>query len=236
MNTLIALLVAGTNTEVGKTVLTSALAAYWHRFHPQVSVRVLKLLQSGIGDRELYHRLFFPEASLDEIAPQFFAAPLAPPLAAEREGKSVDLETVWKALLEQCQRQDWVLVEALGGLGSPVTSELTVAAVAAAWHLPVVLVVPVELGAISQAVANVALARQTGVNLLGLVLSCRQPRSPEEIAQWTPSQLLENLTQVPVLGYLPHIEDAENLEALSAAAAKLELEKLLPLGLNAYSY
>ena len=37
---------------------------------------------------------------------------------------------------------------------------MTVADLAAAWHLPVVLVVPVKLGCIAQAVANVALARQ----------------------------------------------------------------------------
>jgi len=61
-----------------------------------------------------------------------------------------------------------VLVEALGG--SPVSEEFTVADLAE-WR-PTVLVVPVKLGAIAQAVANVALARPSRVHLKGIVLNC----------------------------------------------------------------
>jgi len=82
---------------------------------------------------------------------------LAPPPAAE--GRRVELELVWQAFESLRSSRDWVLVEALGGLGSPVSEEFTVADLAAEWRLPTVLVVPVNLGAIAQAVANVALAR-----------------------------------------------------------------------------
>ncbi len=224
-----ALLVAGTDTEVGKTVVTSALLAYWQRTLPPQSVGLLKPVQSGVGDRELYQRLFFPELSLDVIAPQYFQAPLAPPLAAALENRAVDLAKVWQTLQSLTQHHDRVLVEGLGGLGSPVTEELTVASLAAAWRLPVLLVVPVKLGAIAQAVANVALARQENLALRGIVLNCNQPCDAEAIDCWAPASLITNLTQVPVLGVMPYLPNPEDPAALAAAATKLDLESLFPL-------
>ncbi|HEY9762165.1 MAG TPA: dethiobiotin synthase [Trichocoleus sp.] len=229
MASLNALLITGTDTEVGKTVLTSALAAYWQRFQPNRPLGLLKPFQSGIGDRELYQRLFLPTADLAEITPQFFEAPLAPPLAATLENRSVDLAVAWKVLEQRCRECDWVLVEALGGLGSPVTDELTVADVASAWHLPVVLVVPVKLGAIAQAVANVALARQCQLEVRGIVLNCSQPRTAEEIAQWAPADLITNLTQVPILGTLPYLNNPEDVASLVSVGSDLKLEALAPL-------
>ena len=228
MTSLNALLVAGTDTEVGKTVVTSALLAYWQRYRSAQAPAVLKPFQAGVGDRELYQRLFFPQANLETITPQYFEAPLAPPLAAALEGRSVDLTVAWQALETSTRQHPWVLVEGLGGLGSPVTYELTVADLAAAWHLPVVLVVPVKLGAIAQTVANVALARQSGVELRGIVLNCPQPLTADDIERWAPASLIASLAQTPVLGTLPYLPNPESAEALAAAAAALEIDALTP--------
>ncbi len=222
-----ALLITGTDTETGKTILTCALAAYWQTYRPQESLGILKPIQTGTGDCELYQTLFDLSQAPDEITPLRFQAPLAPPIAAEREGRPIDLRLAWQALETLRQQRQWVLVEALGGLGSPVTRELTVADLARDWGLPVVLVVPVKLGAIAQAVANVALARSCGVDLKGIVLNCVQPRSDEEITDWTPVDLIESLTNIPVLGILPHLADATDLTKLAQVASNLDLERLL---------
>ena len=223
------LLITGTNTETGKTVLTCSLAAYWQTFRPQESLGILKPIQTGTGDRELYQKLFNLNQTPEEITPLHFQTPLAPPVAAEREGRPVNLSLVWQAFENLRQKRQWVLVEALGGLGSPVTHELTVADLARDWRLPVVLVVPVKLGAIAQAVANVALARQSGVHLKGIVLNCVQACSDEEIADWTPIDLIQSLTNVPVLGVLPHLADPTDLTKLAQVASNLDLERLLGL-------
>lgn len=189
----------------------------------------MKPIQSGTGDRELYARLFSLNQSLEEITPLYFQAPLAPPLAAEREGRYVDLGLVWQTFETLRQQRDWVLVEALGGLGSPVTHEITVADLARDWGLPTVLVVPVRLGAIAQAVANVALARSTRLHLKGIVLNCTQPCSDQEIADWTPVDLIQSLTNTPVLGVVPYLNDAAEVEKLASVASHLDIERLLPL-------
>lgn len=224
-----ALLIAGTDTEIGKTVLTSALAAYWQAYCTPRRLGLMKPIQSGLGDRELYSQLFDVDQTMEEITPLAFAAPLAPPLAAAQEGRTIDLEKVWTTLEALRQARDFVLIESLGGLGSPVTAETTVADLAWDWRLPVVLVVPVRLGAIAQAVANVALARQSRIYLKGIVLNCAQPRSPQEVDQWAPKKLIQKLTNVPVLGCIPHLADPTDLEKLAQVASNLDIERLLPL-------
>jgi dethiobiotin synthetase len=220
------LLITGTDTEAGKTVLTTALAAYCQKYYPQRSWGIIKPIQSGIGDRELYQKLFSLQQSAEEITPLYFQAPLAPPIAAARENRYVDLAVVWQTLSKLRSQRDIVLVEALGGLGSPVTEELTVADLAGDWHLPTVLVVPVRLGAIAQAVANVALARQAKVHLKGIVLNCVQPLTDAEIADWTPSNLIQSLTNTPVLGCLPYLDNLEDLDKLAQIASNLDWETL----------
>lgn len=222
-----ALLITGTDTEAGKTVLTTALAAYWQKYiYPKTSrsLAILKPIQSGVGDCEWYQKLFSLEQTLEEITPLYFQAPLAPPIAAAKENRSIDLGIVWNTFTSLSQRRDFVLVEALGGLGSPITNELTVADLAGEWRLPTVLVVPVKLGAISHTVANVALAREKRINLKGIVLNCTQRRSPEEISDLTPQDLIQSLTNIPVLGCLPHIENPSDLEKMAQVASDLNLE------------
>jgi dethiobiotin synthetase len=224
-----ALFITGTDTDAGKTVLTSALASYWQTHCAPRSLGIMKPFQTGVGDREHYLRLFNLNQTLEELNPVHFEAPLAPPLAAEREGKRVKPEIAWQAFEALRKTREFVLVEGLGGLGSPVTYETTVADLAWDWRLPTVLVVPVKLGAIGQAVANVALARQSRIHLKGIVLNCVQPCSEEDVEQWASPTLIQSLTEVPVLGVIPHLADGCDLAKLAQVASNLELEQLLPL-------
>ncbi|MBK1990240.1 ATP-dependent dethiobiotin synthetase BioD [Sphaerospermopsis aphanizomenoides BCCUSP55] len=220
------LLITGTDTGAGKTFVTTALAAYWQKYYPQSSLGIMKPIQSGEGDRELYQALFTLNQAPEEITPLYFQAPLAPPIAAAKENRTVDLALVWQTLLKLQKQREFLLVESLGGLGSPVTDELTVADLAGEWRLPTVLVVPVRLGAIAQAVANVALARQTKIDLRGIILNCTQPRTDEEIADLTPPEMIQSFTHIPVLGCLPYLETPNNLEQLAQVGSNLDWEIL----------
>ncbi len=214
------LLISSTDTEVGKTVCTVALAAYYQTYYPQKKLGLMKPIQCGVGDKEIYSQLLSLPQSPAELNPIYFDAPLAPPIAAA--GKPIDLSAVWRHLQNLQQRCDLVLVEALGGLGSPLTRELTVADVAREWRLPTVLVVPVKLGSIGQAVANVALAKQANVNLKGIILNCQQPTTAAEIENLTPADLIMSLTRVPVIGCLPYLPDWPSPKNLATAAQDLE--------------
>ncbi|MGD1900345.1 MAG: dethiobiotin synthase [Phormidesmis sp.] len=223
-----ALLITGTDTDSGKTVLTSALIAYWQKYCWAYRLGVCKPVQSGVGDREHYTRLFDLEQTPEQINPLCYKTPVAPPIAAALEGTRVDLAKAWQAVAQLQAKRDWVLVEGAGGLGSPVTAELTVADIANEWRLPAVLVVPVQLGAIAATVANVALAEKKRVDLKGIVLSCTRPCTQGQLENWTPISMIEDLTRVPVLGVLPHLKHVKSHEDLADAAAQLDLERLMP--------
>ena len=223
-----ALLIAGSNTDSGKTMLTAALIAYWQKYCWAYKLGVCKPVQSGVGDREFYRRVFDLKQTDEQLNPLWYKAPIAPPLAAAMEGKQVDLAKAWQVFSQLEAERDWVLVEGAGGLGSPVTAEMTVAELACQWRLPAVLVVPVKLGAIANAMANVALAEKAKVKLKGIVLNCTQPVMQSQIENWAPIGLIESLARVPVLGVLPYLKQARDVEALSAAAAQLDLERLMP--------
>jgi dethiobiotin synthetase len=232
------LLIAGTDTDAGKTCVTIALTAYWqkYRFGNNTTnnlqqgnrLGIFKLLQTGIGDMELYDRLFVEEEFIETIAPLRLAHPLAPPIAAAKEGIKIELQNIWQSLNSLKQQQSFVLVEALGGLGSPITSELTVGHVAADWRLPTILVVPVKLGAISQAVTNVAFARSLNLDLRGIIFNCSNPEAEGNLEDLTPVDLVQFLTQVPILGVLPHIDDLSDRDKLAKIVSNWDLELMLP--------
>ncbi len=214
------ILITGTDTEVGKTIVTSCLAAMGQKYYPDKSLGILKLMETGVGDTEIYQKLF---PNLEILSPLSFEYPVAPPIAAAREGKNIDLEKVWQSYSRLQKEKDILLIEALGGLGSPITNELTVADLARDWRLPTILVVPVKLGAIAATVANVALIRQNKINLLGIVLNCVNPESEEKLDDWTPINLIQGLTSVRVLGVVPHINDSQDLDKLAQIGSDLDL-------------
>lgn len=236
-------LITGIDTEIGKTWVTTALLAYGRRYCPNQRWAIFKPIQTGVtpgvdhgvdheqgGDRSHYLRLFDLHQSADDISPLSFQAPLAPPLAAQREERAIDLAPVWQTLQKLQASYDQVLIEGIGGLGTPITWEWTVADLAAAWKLPILLVVPVRLGAIAQIVANVALARQHQLKIHGIILNCIQPCTELEIEQWAPKELITALTQVPIVGMLPFMATLEDIDALGQVVAPWPLTSILGKG------
>lgn len=229
--------IAGTDTDAGKTWVTIALAAYWQKYCARTAqearqLTIFKLMQTGTGDWELYNRLFGECEEVKVIVPLKFPTPVAPPVAAAKEGKNVDLSKVWQEYSVARQKSDLVLMEFLGGLGSPITDELTVGNLAADWRLSTILVVPVRLGAIAHTVANVALARSLNLDLKGIILNCTQSDRQAQIEDLTPVELIQSLTQIPVIGTLPYVEDIADSERLANAVADWDLELIMPKPLS----
>lgn len=221
------LLITSTDTNAGKTIITAGLRAYYQEYYPNLTIGLMKLIQTGDDSSTISSDVkFYEQFFTDVVNPLSFNAPLAPPIAAMKENKTVNLATVWQSLLQLQAEKDLVLAEALGGLGSPVTFELTVADLASSWRLETILVVSVKLGAIAQIVANVALARQHKIKLRGIILNCIQPYTEAEIEDLTPIELIQTLTQVPVLGIFPYVNDVNDLISIRKGITQLDLSYL----------
>jgi dethiobiotin synthetase len=232
MTTAPALLITGTDTEIGKTIVTAAIAAYWQTYlrpdNPH-SLGIYKPIQCGSGDREFFQQVLDLDQSLAQITPQHFLEPLAPPIAARKSAQAIDLALLWQQFNLLRSQKQFVLVEALGGLGSPLTEEYIVADLARDWALPTVLVVPVKIGAVGQAIANVALAHANKINLCGIILNCLEPEQTKaELDDLAPIDLITSLTHLPVLGRIPYLldQDRQDITKLAHAASGLELARL----------
>lgn len=213
-------MILGTDTGAGKTIVTTALAAYWLR-HLHGSIAIFKPVQCGIGDQEHYRTVF--AETLKVVVDQHFDLGIAPPLAAAQAGTAVDLASLWQRYQQLGATHDLVLIEGVGGLGCPLTWDYTVANLARDWRLPALLVAPIRLGAIGQLVAAAHYARSLGLKLRGIVL-CEVTRNSSP--QLADRHLIENLCHLPVLGTIPHLEDLLDLDGLARAAAQLWLEAI----------
>ncbi|MDX2213095.1 MAG: dethiobiotin synthase [Oculatellaceae cyanobacterium bins.114] len=228
-----ALLIAGTDACVGKTVLTMALAAYWQTYCVPRRLGVMKPIDASVGggDRDRYAQQLTLGQTPDEITPLHFDSSLVPPIAAAQSGQKIKLDKVWRVFETLCQSRDFVLVEGLGGFGTPITAETTMADLAWDWRIPIVLVVPVQPGAIAHAVAQVALAQQSKAYLKGIVLNCVQPCTEENIMDWVSPAIIQSLTRKPVLGCVPYVADLADVSKLAQITSSLDVERILPLPL-----
>lgn len=113
------IVITGTDTGVGKTVLTALLAC--HLRASGCSVAALKpICSGGRDDARVLHRILRGALALDEINPWHFRASLAPLLAARKERRRVELREVVSHVHKIAQRFETVLVEGAGGLLSPL--------------------------------------------------------------------------------------------------------------------
>ncbi len=118
------IVITGTDTGVGKTVLTAWLAA--HLRERGVRVAALKpLCSGGREDAHALHRALGGALTLDEINPWHFRAPLAPLLAARKERRRVQLPEVFAHIRSIARRFGIVLVEGAGGLLSPLGEDFS---------------------------------------------------------------------------------------------------------------
>ena len=117
-------LVTGTDTNVGKSVVAGWLAA---ELAGRCKVAVVKAVQTGAaqdseGDAATYARLAAGRAVTIETLLSF-AEPMAPAIAARREGRDIDLQVLAKQALHIARSHDVTLVEGSGGLLVPIDRE-----------------------------------------------------------------------------------------------------------------
>ena len=176
--------VTGIDTDIGKTYATGMLARYLQERRCRVITQ--KMVQTGnVGyseDLELHRRLMggvrFPEDDEKLTWPAVFRFPASPHLAAELEGRTVDLPAIAAATRELDRRYDIVLVEGAGGPGVPLTRDLYVADYLAQQQYPVILVTSGRLGSISHTFLALEAFARRGVTVCGLVYNLAAAADP----------------------------------------------------------
>ena len=213
------LFITGTDTDVGKTVAAAAIARTLRAAGCRVGV--YKPVASGLsaiddpsGDPWLLWEAAGRPHSLGEVCPQRFKAAIAPPRAAAAESRAVD-ELLLRTGLAPWQDFDIVVVEAAGGLFSPLGETTLGVDLARDLGFPLVVVDSARLGTIGRTLATVTAARACGLRVAACVLSevkppagdLADPASDVAIASASVADLCMLLPDIQVT-LLPHGADA----------------------------
>jgi dethiobiotin synthetase len=194
-------------------------------------VGVAKPVQSGNlaadpeGDAMLLKRAAGVDDDPEEICPFAFAAPLAPLVAARLEGRTIDLDAILEHLGILAARHDLLLVEGAGGLLVPVGEDWTIADLACAVGLPLVVVARAGLGTVNHTLLTLEAARRRGLEPAVVILNGR--RAGADASVETNAQLIEAFGRPRVVAEIPWLGENATHALPKLVAEYLGLEPLL---------
>jgi dethiobiotin synthetase len=210
--------VTGTDTDVGKTIISSGLAAVLKE--KKIDVGVFKPLLSGIAredpasDTSLLKLMSQTSLSYEEITPFEFKEPLAPYVAGMLEGKIVGIDEVvshWEYIRG---KHEFFIVEGAGGISVPLGERFLVSDLIKALQLPIVIVARPNLGTFNHIFLTVQYAKSLGLSIAGIVINGINDHP--DLAEKTNPELIKKLCGVPILGITPKLNEVtkENIKKM----------------------
>jgi dethiobiotin synthetase len=201
--------VTGTDTGVGKTIISCGLAAELKG--KKIDVGVFKPLLSGISryhpesDTSLLKQMSQTSLSYEDITPFEFEEPLAPYIAGKLEGKVVRIEDVlnhWEIIK---QKHEYFIVEGAGGISVPLGESFLVSDLIKALQLPIIIVARPNLGTINHTFLTVQYATSIGLRVAGIVINGISD-NPDLVEKTNP-KIIEEICNVPILGITPKLKN-----------------------------
>ncbi len=209
--------VTGTDTGVGKTLVSCAIVSGLRR--RGLRVAAMKPIETGVApddpnrDGARLARAAGGLLPLSVVAPLVYPDPLAPSEAARRVGASVDLTVLDHAVRTAATQCDALGVEGAGGLLVPIVDRLSFDTLFSRWNLELVVVAANKLGVINHTRLTLAAARAAGLLVRTVVLSNVRPMSDQSASD--NARIIRNLEDISVVE-LPWLSDADDLESASA--------------------
>lgn len=207
--------IAGTDTEVGKTKVSESLLISAKQ--AGLSTLGLKPLAAGA---DLVEGIWKNEDAValmnastvnlpyESVNPVLLNEPMAPHIAAEREGKRITAQSLTgfcRGTL-MTQKADFRLVEGAGGWRVPLNSQETLADVVKDLNLDVILVVGMKLGCLNHAILTAEAIERDGIKLRGWIAN---RITPEMNGLEENIQTLQRMIRGPLIGVLPYLEEGQ---------------------------
>ncbi|MDD5108442.1 MAG: dethiobiotin synthase [Candidatus Omnitrophica bacterium] len=199
--------VTGTDTGVGKSIVTGLLAKYLRE--KGYGVITQKWVQTGSrssADINLHLKIMgISQGSIKEhfdcVCPYIFKLPASPHLAAKAQKKEINIAKIKKSFKFLSSKFDFVIVEGVGGALVPVNEKYLLIDIARQLGLPVLLVAQNKLGAINQVLMTVEVLKNRKMNFLGILFnSCK---GENKLVLKDNPDIIGKITKQKILGTLP---------------------------------
>lgn len=218
--------ITGTDTSVGKSVASAAIAMLLKRSGH--SVGVMKPVTSGCIERD--GQLISQDAELlcfaagvavtPDCAPYLLKAPLAPSVAASLEGVRIDFQVIQDAYRRIANSCEYVIVEGAGGLMVPLAGGLLMSDLASHLGLPIAVVARPGLGTINHTLLTTFSGRNLGLEVKGVIVN-RYPDLPDQAEAYAP-HLIASLSGTQLLGVFPEVAGEDDRRTVEGVVALLE--------------
>lgn len=224
--------ITGTDTGVGKTVVAGGLACALIR--EGLDVGVMKPVQTGCI--ETANGLTAPDAdflinitgvkdSIDLVVPYCFKEPLAPSVAAETEGREIDIEKIVSSYNKLTQKHNFIIIEGAGGILVPVCKDFLFIDLIRKLSIPVIIVARIGLGTINHTLLTARYALEHGIEIIGIILNHTNSKE-DGIAEKTNPDIIKRFCNIPILGIVPFINKLNTEEVKSGDLCNIFTEKI----------
>lgn len=204
--------ITGTDTNVGKTVITGCLAAALSRAGKKVAyykpVQCGNLLKGTIKSPDLAVVKELSNIPDNSLANDYcFSLAASPHLAAEHDKTKIDIDVIKRRNKLLLNEYDFVLIEGAGGLIVPITRSYTFLDLIKDLSVPVVIITRAGLGTINHTSLTINALKSMEVPILGVIFNYYKGSLIEEDNK----KIISTLNNVPVLGVVPFSENLKNL-------------------------
>lgn len=225
---MMALFVSGSGTGVGKTLVTTILLSEIRKAGKKCTA--VKPIISGFDENdpaESDSALILgalgqtvSQNSLDSISPWRFREPISPDMAAEHEGRSLDIDEIAEFCKAKVVDDTLLLIEGVGGVMVPLSNDHTVLDLMTKISAPVLLVVGSYLGTLSHTLTALHMVQNRGLTVIGIVVS-ESLENPVPLSE-TVTTLSRFSANIPIVT-LPRQADISDLENAPSIATHIGL-------------
>lgn len=198
------LFITGTDTEVGKTFVGCGIISVLVK--KGINVGVMKPIATGesgfSSDAEKLRKSAKVRDKKELINPYCFPIPAAPIVSAKYARQKISISKILSDYRKLSKSHDFMIVEGAGGLLVPIEKKYTMADLVKDMKLPLLIVARGSLGTINHTLLTVSFAQSQKLPIFGIIINHTEP--VRSISQKRVTQIIEQFTDIPVLGEIPY--------------------------------
>ena len=206
--------ISGTDTNVGKTIVSAVLAT-------KLEAHYFKPIQCGLNkmnlkDSEVVKSLSNKAKILNEL--YFLKKPLSPFVAAKQEKKKIDVNKILQFVKNLKTKK--LVIEGAGGLNVPINSNYLMSDLCQKLNIPLILVSRTKLGTINHTLMSLEVIKKKKINLLGIIFFGKKELETMETIKFFGKKILKK--NIKILGRLPVAKELSK-NTIQAFTKKIEI-------------